>query len=122
MTEKPRIARERRTIQIMIRIYCHHHHQTTDSLCEDCADLNDYAMARLDKCTFKEDKPTCKRCPVHCYRKEMRERVREVMIYAGPRMLFAHPLLAVFHLIEARKQAPEHPARKRKESGETQAE
>jgi hypothetical protein len=29
----------------------------------------------------------------------MRERIRQVMRYAGPRMLFNHPILSVFHLI-----------------------
>jgi hypothetical protein len=30
----------------------------------------------------------------------MRERIREVMRYSGPRMLLSHPLMAIRHLID----------------------
>ena len=43
---------------------------------------------------FGDDKPTCANCKVHCYSEAMRERVRDVMRYAGPRMLWRHPVLA----------------------------
>ena len=33
----------------------------------------------------------------------MRERVREVMRYSGPRMLWRHPVLAAAHLMDGRK-------------------
>ena len=33
----------------------------------------------------------------------MRERVRAVMRYSGPRMLTRHPVLAVAHLADGRK-------------------
>jgi hypothetical protein len=33
----------------------------------------------------------------------MRERVREVMRYAGPKMLTRHPVLAIGHIIDGRK-------------------
>jgi hypothetical protein len=36
----------------------------------------------------------------------MRERVKEVMKYSGPRMTYRHPLLAFFHLVDGRKKAP----------------
>ncbi|MDI9444206.1 MAG: nitrous oxide-stimulated promoter family protein [Planctomycetota bacterium] len=37
----------------------------------------------------------------------MRQRVKEVMQYAGPRMLLRHPVLAVRHLLDnRRKPAP----------------
>jgi hypothetical protein len=34
----------------------------------------------------------------------MRERVREVMRYSGPRMLTRHPVLAVAHLVDGRRK------------------
>jgi hypothetical protein len=49
---------------------------------------------------------TCAKCPVHCYRPELRERIRAVMRYAGPRMLFRHPRLAILHLWDRVKRAP----------------
>jgi len=69
-------------------------------LCEQCDSLLKYAYQRLDRCPYQADKPTCANCPVHCYRKGEREMVREVMRYAGPRMLFRHPLLAFSHILD----------------------
>jgi hypothetical protein len=110
-SEKPRIARERLTVRYMVEMYCRDNHQAVGELCEQCDSLFTYAMARLDHCVFKDDKPTCKKCPVHCYKKDMRVEMRQVMIYAGPRMLLSHPVLAIRHLLDERKDAPAHPAR-----------
>ena len=93
----------------MVAIYCRDHHAAKGSLCESCAGLHAYAMARLDRCVYGEAKPTCKQCPVHCYRKDMREDMREVMRYAGPRMLLSHPILAIRHLLDERKAPPARP-------------
>ena len=96
----PRMAREERTVEAMIRLYCHDHHAGHDGLCVACGALADYARERLANCPFQENKPTCAKCAVHCYRPAMRERVRTVMRYAGPRMLIRHPVLAVMHLLD----------------------
>lgn len=96
-----RIEYEKQVVRWMIEIYCHAHHGTeNDSLCNVCAALNDYAVARLSHCRFVDDKPSCKRCPVHCYNPQMREQIRQVMRYSGPRMLWHHPIAAVRHLIQ----------------------
>jgi hypothetical protein len=91
----------------MLRIYCHDLHACDRPLCDPCQELHDYAMQRLEHCVFGPDKPVCSKCPVHCYRPELRERIRGVMRYAGPRMLLRHPLLAANHLWEKRKPVPE---------------
>ena len=52
----------------MIGIYCRGHHGTQGELCPDCADLLSYAGLRLEKCPFQENKTTCAKCPVHCYK------------------------------------------------------
>ncbi len=107
-----RLDRERRTIAAMIAIYCGDHHHT-DGLCEQCAALQAYAFARIDKCVYGADKPTCVHCPIHCYKRDMREAVREVMRYAGPRMLKRHPVLALLHVLDGRRAPPaEIPRRK----------
>lgn len=90
----------------MMQIYCHDHHGTSGALCHECEALQDYALRRLDNCPFEESKPACNRCEVHCYSKSMRERVRDVMRYSGPRMLLRHPVLAVRHLLDERKPVP----------------
>ncbi len=103
-----RMARERATLEKMIRLYCRDHHG--DGVpCPDCAELAAYARARLDRCPFQEGKTTCAHCPVHCYKPGMRERVRRVMRYAGPRMLLRHPVLALLHLWDGRRKQPVRP-------------
>ena len=61
-------------------------------------ELEVYAYKRLDMCRFGNNKPNCKRCPIHCYKPEMREKIRQVMRYSGPRMIFHHPIAALRHL------------------------
>ncbi len=93
----------------MIAIYCQGHHGARHGargLCGECAALEAYASERLDRCVYGPEKPTCVNCPIHCYKREKRDAVREVMRYAGPRMLRRHPVLAVMHLIDGRRPAP----------------
>ncbi len=109
MAGSKRIARESRTVACMVSLYCRHRHHRR-ALCPACRELLEYARERLSKCPFQEAKTTCARCPVHCYRPEMRARIREVMRYSGPRMLTHHPSLAVRHLIDGRRQRPVPPS------------
>jgi len=91
--------REKNTVSNMIRIYCRFKHAGRKSLCHDCRQLEVYAHKRLEYCQFKESKPACEKCPVHCYKPEYREKIREVMRFAGPRMIFFYPVEAVRHLM-----------------------
>jgi hypothetical protein len=36
----------------------------------------------------------------------MRQRVKTVMQYAGPRMMSCHPIMAIFHLLDKRRKKP----------------
>jgi hypothetical protein len=81
----------------MISIYCRGHHGPGRGLCGECGELLDYALCRLERCPFGADKTPCARCPAHCYKPAMRTRIQEVMRYAGPRMLYRHPILALLH-------------------------
>jgi hypothetical protein len=112
----PRRSREFRTIRAMVALYCHDHHGGRTALCGECGALMDYATRRLDRCVFGDDKPTCANCRVHCYTASMREQVRIVMRYAGPRMLLRHPLLALAHSIDGRRAAPDLPAKSKDRS------
>jgi predicted amidophosphoribosyltransferase len=97
----------------MIGIYCHHVHKTRGELCDDCGELLNYAGRRLDRCPFQESKTTCGNCKVHCYAPSMREKIKSVMRYAGPRMVYHHPVLAAFHFADGlRKQALARAGRK----------
>ncbi len=95
-----RRKRESIIVQSMIRMYCHDVHFTRQSLCTDCAELSAYAEKRLLSCMYGEIKPVCKNCPVHCYSPKMREHMRLVMQWSGPRMIYKKPLFAVLHAID----------------------
>lgn len=96
---------EKKAIGKMIHLYCNAKHGTSHSLCTSCSELNQYAQRRLSKCVYGKDKPTCEKCPIHCYNAEMREKIKKVMRYSGPRMLFHNPILAVTHLVRGMKSA-----------------
>ncbi|MCP4231807.1 MAG: nitrous oxide-stimulated promoter family protein [bacterium] len=83
-----RIEEDKIVVTKMLSIYCRAHHGKGYGLCDECSGLREYALSRLELCPFGEDKPACKRCDVHCFEIAVRERIREVMRFSGPRMLF----------------------------------
>lgn len=92
-----RIEEEKAVVEQMIRLYCRKKEGNT-LICPDCQKLLDYAHSRLDRCRYGNDKPTCRKCPIHCYRPEMKESIRLVMRWSGPRMILYHPIAAIRHL------------------------
>ena len=96
--------REKRMVSQMILLYCRKNHNTPGGLCPQCRKLDDYARARREHCPFMETKTFCSNCRVHCYRSEMREEIRKVMRFSGPRMIFYHPAAAIRHVIETQKE------------------
>lgn len=92
-----KIQREKRIVEQMIRLYCRCK-EGNEMLCPKCAELLQYAHTRLSYCPHGENKPTCRRCKIHCYSNVMRQRVRMVMRYSGPRMLMYRPISALRHL------------------------
>ena len=92
-------------MRAMVKMYCAAHH-ASDALCPECRQLLEYADRRLDLCPYGTDKPSCTNCPIHCYRPEPRERMRDVMRFAGPRMAGRHPYLAAMHLLDQRRAPP----------------
>lgn len=85
------IAKEITTVNKMISLYCRHNHKKVID-CEECLDLREYVYVRLQKCPFGDKKPVCSKCEIHCYKPEMREKIKGVMRYAGPRMIVYHPV------------------------------
>lgn len=96
--------REKITVAYMIALYCKKNHKSKYGLCKECRELTDYAMLRSDKCPFMETKTFCSNCKVHCYKPKMREQIRQVMRFSGPRMIFTHPIMAISHVIESQKE------------------
>jgi hypothetical protein len=109
----PRLSRELNTIGAMLRIYCRDHHRDVacdaGGLCEECATLFDYARKRLAGCPYGPEKPTCANCQIHCYGPAQREQTRVMMRYAGPRMIWRHPYLALAHILDGKRAAPPKP-------------
>jgi hypothetical protein len=99
-----RLMREWQTVAAMIRIYCRGRHQGSD-LCPECRELLDYAGARLERCRFGAEKPACANCPVHCYQRIRRDQIKDVMRYAGPSMLWRHPVLSARHWLDGFRKA-----------------
>ena len=100
-----RLDRERETVEVMLSIYCRGTHHN-DGLCSECEELRIYSGRRLEACRFGEEKPVCGQCPVHCYKPDMRVKIKRVMRYAGPRMFFHHPGLAIEHVKDRIKYRP----------------
>ncbi len=108
---------EKLVVSQMITLYCYKKHGLTskDELCPECKKLCEYAQARSEYCPFMEKKTFCANCRVHCYRSDMRERIREVMRFAGPRMILYHPWMAIWHLISTKWESYMMKRKKRKE-------
>jgi hypothetical protein len=100
VTVLKRTRREKKTIGAMIGMYCKSRHGRRVDYCERCRCLLSYAEVKIDKCVFHESKPACNECRVHCYSREMREEIRAIMRFSGPRMLLFHPVLGTLHMVE----------------------
>lgn len=97
-------TRDREAVKLMIELYCRGKHGSRKGeLCEDCKRLWEYVEQRGEKCPFGDEKPFCSNCRIHCYKPDMREKIKAVMRYSGPRMLFYDPATAIRHLIETVK-------------------
>ena len=89
--------KEQKVVELMIGVYCKGRHGYKKELCPKCQELLEYARLRTEKCPFMETKSFCSACKVHCYTKDKRVQIKDVMRYAGPRMLYSHPIMAVKH-------------------------
>ncbi len=91
------VNKEKEVVNLMIKLYCQKKHHNKQ-LCQECSQLQEYADNRIDKCPHKETKTFCSNCETHCYKKEMRDKIKEVMRFSGPRMIIYHPIIAIDHL------------------------
>ena len=104
MDTQTKREREKRMVSQMIALYCRKKHHTRGDLCPQCAALDAYAKMRADKCPFMETKTFCSNCRIHYYKPDMRAKIREVMRFAGPRMILHHPVAAIRHVVETKKE------------------
>ncbi|MNI22020.1 hypothetical protein D3C73_755650 [compost metagenome] len=97
LNDGPKIRKEKEIVAKMIRLYCKKKHREKE-LCEECRNLNEYAMKRLSHCKFGEEKTACAKCPIHCYQPVYRQKIKGVMRFSGPWMLLYHPLESIRHI------------------------
>lgn len=97
-----KITAERKVVNLMIDLY--YKKKYKGKLENEYLELKTYVNLRLNKCPFGDNKTFCSNCKIHCYNKEMQQKIKEVMRYSGPRMLMYHPVVAIKHLIESRKE------------------
>lgn len=100
---------EQQIMAKMVQLYCRgqKHGAARGTLCPECAALLAYAHTRTQHCPHMANKTFCSKCPTQCYQPEMRQQVRAVMRYAGPRMLWHGPLLVLKHaLAPKQRKAP----------------
>lgn len=107
-----RRAREMTTVSQMVALYCEGNHDAGlrtataycgEAVCAECKALDEYAQVRTQRCRNMATKTSCDQCENHCYSPEMRERVRAVMRYSGPRMISKHPVAAIRHLVDTKR-------------------
>ncbi len=92
--------KEKQIINLMISLYCKKN-CNQDDLCTDCLELLNYANKRIDNCS--KNKTFCSVCPSPCYQKEKRDKIKAVMKFSGPKMIFYHPIIAIKHIINTIK-------------------
>lgn len=90
------IQQEKKLITLMIEIYEKRHG-------EDLSSLKEYAYKRIIHCPRKKEKTFCSSCPIHCYAPDYRQQIKMVMKYAGPRMIYKHPIIAIKHMVNTLK-------------------
>lgn len=101
-TKDVKQERDKKTLRIMIGIYCRRK-EGNKELCARCRELLAYAEQRIEHCPLGNAKVSCRVCTIHCYSPEMGKRIRIVMRYSGPRMMLYAPITALRHLLRERK-------------------
>jgi hypothetical protein len=107
--------RQKKDISLLarfVRLYCAGHHpatgrrdvplpaaQGTVPLCSECALLMEYAVSKRLSCPLEGEKPSCRRCRIHCYGDRERKKIRTVMAWSGKRMIMSGRLGYLWHYL-----------------------
>lgn len=95
-----RLKKEKKVFEKMVLIYCKKKHQDNYP-CIDCREIIKYGHDKINKCIHGEEKPFCSKCNVHCYEKNMQKKVKDIMRFSGPRIIFYHPIVSLKHLLSS---------------------
>jgi predicted amidophosphoribosyltransferase len=97
LKKEKRIKKDAKLLKSFIETYCHKKHSfKKGELCTDCNNLLEYALKRDEKCLL-DPKPKCKNCKTHCYKPEMRRKIKEVMKFSGIFFIKRGRLDYIFH-------------------------
>ena len=108
---KDNVDRDISILTSLIRVYCDNKHSSQNlqqpseelNLCRDCQDLLEYAITRRRICPLNP-KPMCRKCKIHCYAKEYRSKIREVIRFSGAYLIKHGRFDLIFHyLLQAQK-------------------
>jgi uncharacterized paraquat-inducible protein A len=97
-----------------IQLYCAAHHDNQEqaalpteieemfksgvALCPECSAILEHGLLKRSRCPL-DPKPSCKRCHIHCYSREYREKIRNIMAYSGKRMILRGRLDYLWHYL-----------------------
>ena len=89
-----------RLIGKFVEVYCSGKHRGVErskyplpsglgvrKICLECAEFLEYAITKRFKCPLEAEKPSCKNCHIHCYAGPQRMKIKEIMAYAGRRLM-----------------------------------
>lgn len=92
--EKKRL-KEKSVMFSMIKVFCKSKHKTKNFLCNECRNVLSYAYEKIEICPYMKNKTFCSSCKTHCYNKDMQEKIKQIMRFSGPKMIFYHPITAL---------------------------
>ncbi len=102
MEKSKRIKKDEKILKKFIQVYCKENHlkkgtkEHNNGMCKECYELFLYAKQKNEKCPL-DPKPQCKHCKIHCYSKEMRAKIKEIMKFSGIYMIKRGRLDWIFH-------------------------
>lgn len=103
-----------RILARFIRIYCHAKHagkiggevvlpeelqprrRGQSTICSDCMALLEHGIRKRNLCPLNP-KPTCRKCHIHCYSPEYRQKIREIMSFSGRKLLLRGRIDYLWH-------------------------
>lgn len=73
-------------------------------VCADCRKVLSHAVVKRARCPL-EPKPSCRVCPVHCYSRTYRQKIREIMKFSGRHLILRGRLHLLLHFLERRPES-----------------
>lgn len=96
--------REKKMISQMIALYCHRNHHTRGAPLSRVRGAERLRPRPLRALPVHGDEDLLRQLPRARYKPDMREKIRAVMRFSGPRMIFYHPVAAIRHVVETKRE------------------